>query len=279
MHPKFTAFIEKITGPSQQDITDALQRLFAHAWLAWIRSQSATKVIHNPKNTQHRIMVWSTLGQNPLTYVEPDPQNPDMHIIGQVCIFPKQHVWSLNVTTVTWEQKGKTSYTQDPKEIMELLDTLHGLIDTRSQGRIIDLEVLPEHIDTVSIDTGTDQVALPTSPIESPLPPSDFTLLFEHTAHIDATPVHPAIDIRQLIAVGHIGLNEIQLTELEITAMQTAANKLYQEITTSAIKQPILPPVLQLVRILTQDNARPQFISVFLSVVVETIDDLTATNA
>ncbi len=293
MHPKFQAFIEKIST-SQQDITDSLQRIFSHTWLAWVDHQWNTKKIEDPTNAEHCIMVGNTQGKNPLTYVEYNPQTTE-RIIRQVGMLPHQRKRSLIKNTLVGEEKvGQPIITQEASEIFSFLNELHEQVDLRSQHtnsdfqeldyvpsskRKIDTALLqallneqaPDHVSPANNDEPTTEEDIN---LLEQTPPTRFENLFAYAAHVDQTPAHPAIDIRLLITQSHPALTEASLTEREIQALQVASNMLYQEVVQASSKQ-LLPPVKEMISLFTQDKARNHVISVFLSVFVEKIHELS----
>jgi hypothetical protein len=186
-------------------------------------------------------------------------------------MLPKQRHRSLIQTTLRDNEKvGQPLITQDSAEINSFLDDLHQHVEIRSQSRRIDLEVLPNTLDLdLNPSVAQEKLLVPLTP------PTNFTQLFAYAAHVEKTPAHPTIDIRLLITQGHPALTEASLSEIEINALQAASNILFQELSLSSTPQ-LLPSVQKLIDILTQDNARPQVMSVFLSVFVEKIDGLTS---
>lgn len=290
MHPKFAAFIDKIST-TQEDINDSLQRMFLHSWLAWNEQQWNNKKIIDPNNPEHCIIVGSIQGKNPLTSIEYTSQTNE-RIIRQVGMLPHQRKRSLIKNTLVGEEKvGQPIITQEASEIVSFLNELHEQVDLRSQTRRDFPELGNVHSSKREIDTAllqallTEQApdlvdtannAVPTDEdidLLEQTPPTRFEHLFVYTAHVEQTPAHPAIDIRLLITQGHPELIEASLTEIEIQALQVASNMLYQEVAQASSKQ-LLPLVQKLISLFMQDKARTHVIGVFLSVFVEKIDDL-----
>lgn len=239
-------------------------------------------------------MVGNTQGKNPLTYIEYNSQTNE-RIIRQVGMLPHQRKRSLIKNTLVDEEKvGQPIVTQEASEIVSFLNELHEQVDLRSQHTSSDFPELGDtHSSKRKIDTALLQALLteqapdqvgatnndePTTEEDIDLleqtPPTRFENLLAYTAHVEQTPAHPAIDIRLLITQGHPTLTEASLTEIEIHALQVASNMLYQEVAQASSKQ-LLPPVQKMISIFTQDKARNHVISVFLSVFVEKINELS----
>lgn len=112
--------------------------------MAGIDYDKGTKKIIDPRHQEGCIMIASTQGKNPLTYVEVSPHS-SQKIIWQVCMLPRQKERTLikNIF-VDNEKVGQPVVTQQAHEIVSFINDLRTTADLWSQSRIIDLEVMPE---------------------------------------------------------------------------------------------------------------------------------------